>query len=203
METLWAEVRDEGAFPFELILLWQVEHPARKKKGAGNPPRGVGAEPHRDWSVPLYGEHMQPAPSLLALSSLCLCQTSLICLEVCVVLGGFLYVYVCVCVCVCSGLQLPVSMATSTSPVWGFAVCGPSPASRALKGAAVLSAVPCCLQALGAAAETGRDGCRVLLPHHTQHRFCLFSTVGKSGERASYSTFGRDAGMPGLSQVRV
>jgi len=100
METLWAEVRDEGAFPFELILLWQVEHPARKKKGAGNPPRGVGAEPHRDWSVPLYGEHMQPAPSLLALSSLCLCQTSLICLEVCVVLGGFLYVYVCVCVCV-------------------------------------------------------------------------------------------------------
>lgn len=32
---------------------------------------------------------------------------------------------------------------------------------------------------------------------------CLFSTVGKSSERASYSTFGRDTGMPGLNQVTI
>lgn len=37
---------------------------------------------------------------------------------------------------------------------------------------------------------------------HTTVSF-LFSTVGKSSERASYSTFGRDTGMPGLNQVTI
>ncbi|XP_072213807.1 transcription factor E2-alpha isoform X5 [Excalfactoria chinensis] len=50
-------------------------------------------------------------------------------------------------------------------------------------------------------------------PHYSEHRdlpshnslssspFLGPGLVGKSGERASYSTFGRDAGMPGLSQT--
>lgn len=145
MGTLWAgaEVRSEGTFPLNAFSFGKLST-QQKKRGQEIIHEGWELSPtkmecpivweaHAACSFPPGSEFSLPLPnSVLFLFNM---SGGLCCV-------GWVFF---VCVCVRSGLQLPVSMATSTSPVWGFAVCGPSPASRSLKGAAV----PCFLQAHG------------------------------------------------------
>lgn len=123
----------------------------------------------------------------------------------------------------CSGLTLPVCMATSTSlHCCSFGVLlftdQPSPAVPELKRAPVLATSyygrqsplqtgrrKLCyesgLRTLGGRVWGGARKTSPSLLHKTLS--FLSSTVGKSSERASYSTFGRDTGMPGLNQVTI
>ena len=165
----------------------------------------------------LYGRRLQ---SLVTHAVLLVCSVTasakfgwlfLICLE------GFF----------CSSLTLPVSMAASTSlHRCSFGVLlfmdQPSPAVRELKRAPVLATRyygrqsplqtggGSCVTRAGFAPRQDAPGGRVCRGARETSPFSLhktlsflFSTLGKSSERASYSTFGRDTGMPGLNQVTI